>query len=332
MASLRTPNPARTEVEADHADRAGRQGAHVTGMQRRRLLGAVMELACDGSVQTLSVAAICQRAGVSRRTFYDLFDEREDCVHAAFENALTTAVEAVIRAAGQQEGWRNRVRMGLAGLLALFDQDPGMGRLLVVEGLGLGAKTREIRRDVLAQAASVVEEGRSEARAARQLPPLTAEGVVGAVLSVLYARMLEQEPWGSVTAAPLADLTGSLMALIVHPYLGSAASQRELETATAVPLPLARRLPTDPFKDLPIRLTYRTACVLSSIAQSPGASNRQVADASGITDAGQISRLLTRLQRTGLIQDTGIGPTRGMARAWSLTDRGEEVLQATGQA
>jgi DNA-binding MarR family transcriptional regulator len=137
--------------------------------------------------------------------------------------------------------------------------------------------------------------------------------------------MLERDP------RPLTELTGSLMALIVHPYLGSAAAQRELDRATTVEPILARRLPADPFKDLPIRLTYRTARVLASIAQSPGASSKQVADASGITDPGQISRLLTRLRRNGLIQDTGIGPAKGMARAWSLTERGEDILQATGQ-
>jgi DNA-binding MarR family transcriptional regulator len=121
------------------------------------------------------------------------------------------------------------------------------------------------------------------------------------------------------------------MALIVHPYLGSAAARRELQMTTIAEPIRARRLPADPFKDLPIRLTYRTALVLSSIAQAPGASSKQVADASGITDAGQISRLLTRLKRNDLIQDTGIGPTKGHARAWTLTQRGEHILQATTQ-
>jgi DNA-binding MarR family transcriptional regulator len=90
-------------------------------------------------------------------------------------------------------------------------------------------------------------------------------------------------------------------------------------------------LPSDPFKDLTIRLTYRTARVLSSIAAAPGASSKQVGAASGIGDDGQVSRLLTRLQRHGLIEDSGIGPAHGMPRAWSLTQRGEGVLQAVGR-
>jgi hypothetical protein len=218
--------------------------------------------------------------------------------------------------------------------------------LLVVEALGCGPPTLAVRRRTLAQAASVIDEGRSEtgagrprsgtprdggkaqrahARRASEPPPLTAEGIVGAVFSLIHARMIARDP------RPLTDLTGSLMALIVHPYLGSTASQRELDLAPTIASSPTRRVPTDPFKDLPIRLTYRTACVLTSIARSPGASSKQVARASGITDAGQTSRLLTRLSRNGLIQDTGIGPTKGMARAWTLTALGEDILQATGQ-
>jgi AcrR family transcriptional regulator len=332
MTGSRPSNAARVESDGDRRDRAGRQGGHVAEMQRRRLLTATLELAFEGGVQAVSVAVLCARAGVSRRTFYEAFDDREDCVHAAFENGLGTAVETASQAAAGHKRWRERVRAGLTALLALFDQQPGLGRLLVVEALGCGPPTLEARRRTLAQAAAVIDQGRSASRGGRsrsstsEPPPLTAEGIVGAVLSVIHSRLIARDP------RPLTELTGPLMALIVHPYLGPAAAQRELDMpVTAAETMHARRLPADPFKDLPIRLTYRTACVLTSIAQAPGASSRQIANASGITDPGQISRLLTRLRTNGLIQDNGIGPAKGMARAWSLTERGEDVLQATGQ-
>jgi hypothetical protein len=183
-----------------------------------------------------------------------------------------------------------------------------------------------------------VDEGRGETKAGRDIPPLTAEGVVGAVFSVIHARMLACPPpviegprMGERDARALVELAGPLMAMIVQPYLGPAAAQRELRQPVTVEQPVLPRLPVDPFKGLPIRLTYRTARVLCSIAATPGASSKQVAVASGIGDDGQISRLLTRLQRYELIRDTGIGPVKGMARAWSLTERGEGVLQAVGQ-
>jgi chromosome segregation and condensation protein ScpB len=80
-----------------------------------------------------------------------------------------------------------------------------------------------------------------------------------------------------------------------------------------------------------MRLTYRTVRVLAAVAEHPGSSNRQVGVASGMQDQGQISKLLSRLHRLGLIQNAGIGPAKGAPNAWTLTPKGAEIEQATGQ-
>ena len=79
-----------------------------------------------------------------------------------------------------------------------------------------------------------------------------------------------------------------------------------------------------------MRLTYRTLRVLSAIASDPGASNRQVAQAADVHDQGQISKLLGRLERLGLVQNTGQGQPKGEPNVWTLTPRGEEVERAIG--
>jgi hypothetical protein len=85
----------------------------------------------------------------------------------------------------------------------------------------------------------------------------------------------------------------------------------------------------DPFANLPMRLTYRTLRVLAALGAQPGASNREVADASDITDQGQISKLLGRLERLGLIVNTGPGrQPHGEPNAWRLTALGEEARDA----
>jgi chromosome segregation and condensation protein ScpB len=56
-----------------------------------------------------------------------------------------------------------------------------------------------------------------------------------------------------------------------------------------------------------------------------GPSNREIADAAGISDRGQISRLLKRLDGLGLIENTGARPSRGKPNAWGLTAKGAEV-------
>lgn len=191
-----------------------------------------------------------------------------------------------------------------------------MGRLLIVESLGAGPEALARRQRTLAPLIAVLDEGSRQAK--NDAPsPLTAEGIVGGVLGVLHARLSERR------SRPVLDLAGPLMGMIVLPYLGAAASRREM----ARPVPPvassasrgsdARRL-----KQLRMRLTYRTIRVLTALAASPGASNRQVADAAGIVDQGQISKLLGRLQRLGLIENAGTGGLRGEPNAWTLTSEG----------
>jgi hypothetical protein len=74
-----------------------------------------------------------------------------------------------------------------------------------------------------------------------------------------------------------------------------------------------------------MRLTYRTVRVLLAIAADPGTSNRQVGAGAGIDDQGQISKLLARLEKLGLVYNSGAGQVRGAPNAWLLTKKGIEV-------
>jgi hypothetical protein len=226
--------------------------------------------------------------------------------------------------------WRERTRTGLAVLLAFLDAEPALARLLVVEALAGGPLVLESRARAVAVLIGAVEEGREEARAGSGAPELSAEGVVGAVIAIVHARMLTAPPGGPTA---LVELTSQLMGIVALPYLGLAAAMRESVVPVATVTHIGggdTHAREDPFRDLPMRLTYRTACVLSSIANAPGASSKQVADIAGISDQGQISRLLSRLERLGLIHNDGAPPGRGEAKAWTLTERGQGVVVAVG--
>ena len=83
----------------------------------------------------------------------------------------------------------------------------------------------------------------------------------------------------------------------------------------------------DPLKDLPMRLTYRTARVLEAVAAHPGSSNRVIGEQAEIHDQGQVSKLLARLRGLDLLANTGNGHAKGEANAWRLTGLGERVTQ-----
>ncbi|MGC2374439.1 MAG: hypothetical protein WA484_11260, partial [Solirubrobacteraceae bacterium] len=203
--------------------------------------------------------------------------------------------------------------------------EPGMGRLLVVESAGAGAEALERRGRLIAGLVAVVDEGRDESKLGREPSRLAAEGIVGGVLSILHTRLLAEND-GS-----LQELTGPLMGMIVLPYLGGVAARRELERAIPHRGETPRAGSMDPLRDLGMRLTYRTVRVLMTVAEHPGSSNRQVGEASGIQDQGQISKLLSRLHRLTLIENTGIGPARGAPNAWTLTAKGQDIQTALGQ-
>jgi AcrR family transcriptional regulator len=293
-------------------------------MQRRRLLLAFIEVLAEGGLENARVGLVCKRAGVSRRTFYDLFEDREACFVAVLDDVVQRISRCVLPVYTQKGNWRERTRGGLAVLLGFFDEEPALARVCLIETLKAGPLVSGRRRQVLDALTSVVDEGRSESKAAVEPPPLTGQSTVGGTVSVLHARVSE-----TANQAPLMELLNPLMSMIVHPYLGPAAARRELERHAPPPNPTssghAPKPPSDPFKDLPIRLTFRTARVLAAIGSQPGASNRQIADTAGIADQGQISRLLNRLEGFELIQNHGHGHAKGEPNAWTLTQRGQAV-------
>ena len=215
---------------------------------------------------------------------------------------------------------------GAIALLELFDDEPELARLCVVHAVAAGPATLASRGRVLDQLARVINEGGGAARAGRRLPPLVAEGVVGGGLSLIHARLLGRGP------VSLVDLVSPLTAIVVLPYLGPAAALRELRRPHSFSVLRAARsaqAPPDPLQGLQMRLTYRTVRVLAAIAAEPGLSNIAVGDRAGIADQGQTSKLLARLARLTLVENTGEGQPEGAANAWRLTLRGREVERAS---
>ncbi len=302
----------------------------VTEIQRSRMLAAAVRTVEELGYAQMTVAQVIGRARVSRKTFYDVFSDREDCFLAAFDEALERGRALATEAYEREDGWREGVRAALARLLAFMDEEPGMARLCIVEALAAGERVLERRAEVLEEIANVIDRGREAGGGQREPPEVTAEGVVGAVLAVLHGRVVE------AGREPFLPLLGSLMSIIALPYLGPRAASREAERpAPELPAtsPGRRRGGSpDPLAGLNMRLTYRTVRVLAVIAEHPGASNREVAEGSGITDQGQISKLLNRLGRLRLIENLGEGQERGAANAWHLTARGSAVERATRSA
>jgi AcrR family transcriptional regulator len=252
-----------------------------------------------------------------------MFDDREDCLLAVVDEAISLAEDRVRAAVATEHAWADRTRAGLLALLNFFDEQPQLARVCVVHALAGSPKVLARREHALSALAAVIDEGRNARQSSSEISPLTAEGVLGAVVSVIYTRMLRSEP------QRVSDLLNPLMAIVVLPYLGTRGSKRELSRERPRPVsPAARRRSADPLEGIEIRMTYRTSCVLAAIASAPGASNREVADAAGIKDQGQISKLLARLEGLELVDNSGAGQAEGATNAWALTAKGSRLARA----
>ncbi|HEY7891564.1 MAG TPA: TetR family transcriptional regulator [Solirubrobacteraceae bacterium] len=286
-------------------------------VQRQRLLAASAD-AVRQRGRSVTVADVVQRSGVSRRTFYELFRGLEDCLLATFEEGLERAARYVTDADDPGRPWAERVRAALTALLSFLEEEPVMGRMLLLDSLSIRPEVLERRELSLKELAGVIDEGRRQTAGEQPHSPLTGECLVGGVVSVASSRLSGPHP------GRLVDLVPGLMSVIVHPYLGAAAAAREL--ATPVPdVPSLTETSSNPLASLPMRVTYRTGRVLMAVAANPGASNRELGVAAEVPDQGQISKLLARLAKLGLIENVGEGTGRAAASSWSLTDVGWEV-------
>ncbi|MFI5037559.1 MAG: TetR/AcrR family transcriptional regulator [Solirubrobacterales bacterium] len=292
---------------------------YVREAQRMRILSAMVHTACDHGAQSAIVTRVIGLARVSRSTFYDLFEDRTDCLLQAFEEAVALAGERASTAYETQGEWVDRVRAGLFALLQFLHEEPELAQLCVVQALAAPRAILARRGEVLDQLARVIDEGRVES--SRDPPALTAEAVVCGAIGVIHARLLRP---GS---GALIDLLNPIMSIIVLPYLGSDAARRELARPVAdiTPAPANHRAAFNPVGTLDIRLTYRALQILAAIAAQPGLSNRQVGKRAGVMDESQISKMLARLAGVGLIQSTGPGSANGGANAWRLTPTGKDV-------
>lgn len=316
LADAAARSPGRASADVDEP----LDGGGLASIQRARLIAALCEVCAECGFDRVSVASVVERAGVSRRTFYEMFADREDCFLAAFERAVALAARKVVPAYGRQDRWVAKIREGLEALLEFFDDEPAMASVLVVGSQSAGPQVLEHRRLLLDGLVAAVDAGREMAGSAPAPTELTAEGIVGGVSALLQARIAAR------AGVRLVDLRNPLMSMIVLPYLGPKAAAAEMKRPRKDAPAVVRAKRPNPLGSLDMRLTYRTVLVLKAIAANQHASNRSIATAAGVGDQGQISKLLARLERLGLVSNDQAGASSGQANAWGLTARGAEVV------
>lgn len=188
--------------------------------QRERLLAAAVRVTATKGYEAMSVADILAEAGVGRESFYDLFQDKRDCVLAA-HTLLIDHLETTVRAVYDEPGpWPDRVRRAIATMLDWFAADPAAARVTIVELAAMGSESRERFQTIFDRFSRILEEGR-EGYAPDPERPQAAEMAIGAGL----ARVYEEVVRGRTEELPqlLPDLTYEVLV----PFLGEAAARSE---------------------------------------------------------------------------------------------------------
>jgi AcrR family transcriptional regulator len=300
--------------------RDGPAPTELAEFQRSRILTAFMQTVGEIGYSRTTVEQIIGRAAVSRETFYHFFAGRQACSLAAFHERLLDIAALARDAYDSESSWREGIRSALAQVLTLMDEDRSMARFLVVDSPAVGVAVSRRRAQVLEKLTHIVDAGRLEDDVEGDPQHVASELVVASVLGLLHGSLLEERE------EPLIDVLPLLMTAIVLPVCGAKTALRELSRSaprsrekTRTPRPVRDR---GSLVDLDMRLTYRTVRVLRALAARPGATNREIAHSSGITDQGQISKLLARLACLRLVKNQ---PKTGAANAWQLTPRGARL-------
>jgi AcrR family transcriptional regulator len=194
-------------------------GAHglpredVDRIQRQRLFDAMAEVVAEVGYEEATVERVLAQAGVSRRTYYELFSDREDCFVAAYDAAMREAYKLVVDAYLDCATPARRIEAGLWAFLGFCAERPAVARMCVVEVFAAGTRARERRADFMERFAALMEHALGEMRGDRQLDRLAAQALVGGVHEVIYG------PIDRGDVAGLPELAGEIVSSQIAPLV-----------------------------------------------------------------------------------------------------------------
>jgi AcrR family transcriptional regulator len=188
--------------------------------QRERLLDAMAHAVAQKGYKQARVADVVAAAGVSRKTFYEMFADKEACFLAAYEAIFSDIMASVLEAYESRRRWPDRVSAALAALLDRLASEPDYARAGIVEVLAAGTKAIAARDAALVAFRTFFDPSRPEVPD-RGIPPIVAEATVGGIYEVMYRWVIVEGP------ESLRSLHRELVHLALAPLLGPKAALRE---------------------------------------------------------------------------------------------------------
>jgi AcrR family transcriptional regulator len=179
--------------------------------QRERLLNAAAQEFAERGYAGTSTESISRRAGMSKATFYEHFDNKEDCIVALFDVAverIRTAMAEASEDAGQRDA-KERMKAATRAYLTSVAEHPESAQTLMVEIIGAGPRAARKRDQVIERFAATLDAANADAASrgliARFSSPHDAFAIVGAITELVSRQVRLGEPRDVLDLAPVID-------------------------------------------------------------------------------------------------------------------------------
>jgi AcrR family transcriptional regulator len=184
--------------------------AVVRETQRARMLTAMVDAVADKGYARVAVADVVERAGVSRKTFYEQFANKDECFLAAYDAGVDRLLAAIDDAvAAPAPDWLTAARRAVEVYLETVAASPAFARSFLIEVLGAGppalARRDAVQERFAAQLAAIHRRARADIPDIPKLAAHTFRAAVGAVNELVTAHVLEHG------AATLPELTDAIL-------------------------------------------------------------------------------------------------------------------------
>ena len=157
--------------------------------QRQRMIRAVPSAVREKGFVALTVEDISARAGVSRRTFYENFRDKEDCFMTSYRQHAQELVAVVGGAAAAGSDWHERTRFGLRAMLRHLAERPDLVYMAVIEVNAAGPAALAVRDEAVGLLAALIGD-EAFVTAPEPAPRLLLRTIGGSILQLIYASVL----------------------------------------------------------------------------------------------------------------------------------------------
>lgn len=200
-------------------------GRHGRRGPRERILEAMLLTSGELGYEQVAVRNVIERAQTSRATFYKHFEDREDCFAQAYGETTEWLYRRISASASRQATWREGLRAAMAELLEFCANQPGIAKALLVDVHAAGERSLAKRRDLMERLSRALDSARREIPSRQAPPPVTSDFIVGAIDTLLAAKLLD----GDGGRAP--EMLPGLLHFVVMQYLGEGAAWEEMAAA-----------------------------------------------------------------------------------------------------